>query len=81
MWKNWHSNNFEKQKVEKLMSQIRYILAAIDAVIISTSINSAATFGRDLQNVNTLKKSKKYAYYTYHYHLEIYISRIPLTPT
>ena len=30
MWKNWHSNNFEKQKVEKLMSQIRYILAAID---------------------------------------------------
>ena len=33
MWKNWHSNNFEKQKVEKPMSQIPYILAAIDVLL------------------------------------------------
>ena len=34
MWKNWHSNDFEKQKVEKPMSQIPYILAAIDENIV-----------------------------------------------
>ena len=32
MWKNWLSNNFEKQNVEKPMSQISYILAAINAL-------------------------------------------------
>ena len=30
--KNWHLTNFEKQKVEKPLSQIPYILAAIDDV-------------------------------------------------
>ena len=30
MWKNLHLKNLEKQKVEKLMSQMPYILAAID---------------------------------------------------
>ena len=50
--KIWHSNNFEEQKVEKPMSQIPYILAAIDVYAQGTKFPIIASGLNMLNNYN-----------------------------
>ena len=59
MWKNWHSNNFEKQEVEKPMSQIPYILAAISDLKIFKII----FLGHKLLDANKILKKTQHLFF------------------